>query len=87
MTFLVLEYAFGHLNLHKVWCEVIAENTAARDLYTKFGFAEEGVLRQHVFKAGRYLDVVLMALFAQAYRDAPGEHVRTCRAEMAAASR
>jgi len=82
MTYLALEYAFGHLNVHKVVCEVIAENAPARELYRKFGFAEEGVLRQHVFKSGRYLDVVLMALFAKDYRDAPAETVRRCRAEI-----
>jgi RimJ/RimL family protein N-acetyltransferase len=82
MTYLALAYAFDHLNVQKVHCEVIAENSPARQLYDKFGFKEEGVLRHHVFKAGRYSDVALLALFEQDWRKSPGEHVRTCRAEI-----
>jgi diamine N-acetyltransferase len=83
MTHLVLEYAFKHLNLHKVFCEVVEGNLAARELYTRFGFVEDGVLRQHVFKDGRYLDVVLLSLLERDYREAPGAHVLRCRAEIA----
>ncbi len=82
MTYLALDYAFAHLNVHKVVCEVIAENAPARRLYEKFGFQEEGVLHKHVYKAGRYLDVVLLALFAQDFRDSPGEHVLRSRADL-----
>ncbi len=83
MTFLALEYAFAHLNLHKVVCEVIAENAPARELYRKFGFEQEGVLRQHVFKAGCYHDVVLLGLLQGIYQDSPGEYVKACRATLA----
>jgi UDP-4-amino-4,6-dideoxy-N-acetyl-beta-L-altrosamine N-acetyltransferase len=58
---LVLNYAFGHLNLHRITLEVFAENTAAIAAYTHLGFREEGCLRQHVFADGRYQDVLLMA--------------------------
>src|SRR3954470_19103422 len=55
---LALGYAFGHLNLHRVTCEVFADNVAALSLYGRLGFRREGVLRQHVFKDGAYRDVV-----------------------------
>jgi diamine N-acetyltransferase len=83
MTHLVLEYAFNHLNLHKVECEVVAGNLPARELYGRFGFVEDGVLRQHVFKDGRYLDVIVLSLLERDYREAPGAHVLRCRAEIA----
>src|SRR4051812_45201662 len=50
MCRLVLGYAFGHLNLHRVSCEVFADNAAALSLYERLGFRREGVLREHVFK-------------------------------------
>ena len=84
MTFLVLEYAFDHLNLHKVTCEVLAGNAPARELYRRFGFREEGTLRQHVFKAGQYVDVQVLALFRQEFCDTATEYVRKCRADLEA---
>jgi UDP-4-amino-4,6-dideoxy-N-acetyl-beta-L-altrosamine N-acetyltransferase len=86
MTFLAIEYAFDHLNVDKLTCEVLSGNGPARELYAKFGFKEEGVLRQHVFKSGRFLDVVLMALFRKDFVDAPAEYVKRCRAEISAAA-
>jgi RimJ/RimL family protein N-acetyltransferase len=40
---------------------VLAENTAARALYAACGFEVEGVLREHFFLDGRYVDDILMA--------------------------
>jgi RimJ/RimL family protein N-acetyltransferase len=85
MTFLAIEYAFDHLNVEKLTCEVLSQNAPARTLYAKFGFREEGVLRQHVFKAGRFHDVVLLALFRKDFVDAPPDYVQRTRAEISAA--
>lgn len=84
MTYLVLEYAFEHLNLRKVTCEVLAANAPACELYRRFGFREEGAFREHVYKDGRYLDVVALALFVEEFRDPANAYVRACRAELEA---
>jgi len=68
MVELAIEYAFDHLNLHKVVCEVLATNPRAADLYRRLGFVDEGVLRQHVYKGGDYRDVQLLALFRANFR-------------------
>ena len=68
MASLVIEYAFDHLNLHKVFCEVLTANEAASKLYRRLGFVDEGVLRQHVYKSGDYRDVTLLALFRKTFR-------------------
>lgn len=48
MEFLMLDYAFNTLNLHKLYCEVLAFNTAVIKLHEKFGFKVEGIFRdQH----------------------------------------
>jgi RimJ/RimL family protein N-acetyltransferase len=60
-TFLAVQYAFGTLNLNRVWLHVSADNLGALRAYEKVGFRKEGVLQQHLYRDGRYLDIVTMA--------------------------
>jgi UDP-4-amino-4,6-dideoxy-N-acetyl-beta-L-altrosamine N-acetyltransferase len=64
----ILELAFGDLGLHRVYLRVFPENARARKLYAALGFAEEGVLCEHVRKGGRYRDVLMMGLLESAWR-------------------
>lgn len=65
---LVLEYCFEHLNLHKLYCEVLVENERVISLHKKFGFKEEGIFKEHAFKNGHYVNVVSMAMLEDEYR-------------------
>jgi diamine N-acetyltransferase len=64
---LVLEYCFEHLNLHKLYCEVVSENESVVALHKKFGFSVDGILRQHAFKNGQYIDVVSLSMLESEY--------------------
>ena len=64
---LVLEYCFEHLNLHKLYCEVLTENKAVISLHKKLGFIEEGTLKDHAFKNGTYVDATLLAMLESHY--------------------
>lgn len=78
---LVAEYAFEHLNLHKLCCEVLADNITALALHHKFGFNQEGLLKAHIFKRGGWQDVVLLALSEEEYRrQRQSGYVRDCLA-------
>lgn len=57
-----LDYAFGVLNLHKVYLEVDVENGRAVQAYQRVGFVIEGRLREEYFAAGRYRDAFRMAI-------------------------
>lgn len=59
---LVIDYAFSKINLHKVWLVVYANNPAARAMYEKVGFHEEGHQKEHVFSEGKFVDAYLMAV-------------------------
>jgi len=59
---LVLEHAFKDLGLERVHLEVLANNARAIRVYERAGFRTEGRLRQHVFKSGRFQDVLVMGL-------------------------
>jgi RimJ/RimL family protein N-acetyltransferase len=58
----MLRYAFKVLNLHRVYLRVNADNERGIKAYTAAGFQREGVLRQHIFVEGEYLDMVQMGV-------------------------
>ena len=64
---LVLEYSFEHLNLHKLYCEVLKDNEKVVSMHKKFGFHQEGLLRNHIFKGGQYADVILLSMLDTEY--------------------
>jgi len=67
MSELLLEYAFDHMNLNRIYLEVFADNTRAVSLYKSLGFLEEGLLREHVFADGRYCDVSILGILREEY--------------------
>jgi putative acetyltransferase len=56
-----IDLADKWLNLTRLELEVYADNESAIRLYEQFGFEREGVLRQHAFRDGRYVDSIMMA--------------------------
>ena len=58
----LLEYAFVHRNMHKVWLTVYADNERAIRSYKALGFVEEGLQKQQVWNQGRYKDWLYMGL-------------------------
>lgn len=72
MEYLAINYAFDELDLHKVFCEVLAFNEPVIKLHQKFGFKVEGVFReQHVIDQN-FVDVFRLGLLEDewaAHRD------------------
>ncbi len=58
----ILRFAFHDMNLNRVWLHVFEYNQRAMACYRKCGFREEGRLRQHFFKHGRFWDVIVMGI-------------------------
>ncbi len=61
----LLEYAFVHLNLHKVCLDTLATNEAGLRAYRACGFVEEGRLREHEWADGGYVDLILMSVLRE----------------------
>ncbi len=59
---LLLDYAFRLRNLRRVYLTVNSTNERAIGAYRRCGFVEEGRLRQHVWSAGQYIDLVNMGI-------------------------
>ena len=58
---LLEECAFSTLCLHKVWCKTDANDSKVIRFYKRLGYMEEGTLRQHEVKDGKFIDKVLLA--------------------------
>ena len=57
----LLNYAFNVLHVNKVCGEVISENVGALKVLEMCGSVREGVLREHIYKNGRYYDVIVQS--------------------------
>jgi RimJ/RimL family protein N-acetyltransferase len=62
------EYAFDFLNLNRVWCKATAGETRIANFYEKLGFKLEGVMRQHEFVSGEYVDKMIFGLLRDEFR-------------------
>ncbi len=61
----LLSLAFNEMNLHKVYLYVFPSNKIAIGRYKKCGFEKEGLVRDHVFKQGKYQDLLLMSVITK----------------------
>jgi RimJ/RimL family protein N-acetyltransferase len=59
---LILSYAFGRMNLHKVALEVHEFNDRAYKCYKKCGFVQEGVIRECLYRDGKYYNSIKMGI-------------------------
>lgn len=64
---LLLQYAFNHRHVNRVWLKTHSENERAVRCYRACGFVEEGRLRQHLWLDGRYVDRVIMGILREEY--------------------
>ena len=67
---LLLDYAFGCLNFHRVSIGVVGSNARALRFYEKVGFKREGLQRDGYYYNHAYQDFVMMSLLEDEYRDA-----------------
>lgn len=65
---LLLELAFDHMNLNRIYLRVFAENQPAIKCYDRCGFVREGVLRQDYYSYGEYHDVIMMGILRDEWR-------------------
>ncbi|MFB8781689.1 GNAT family protein, partial [Streptomyces albogriseolus] len=59
---LLLDIAFEELEFHRVWGARSPLNTPSARTMEAAGMVEEGTIREHVFKAGKWRDSVVHAI-------------------------
>jgi diamine N-acetyltransferase len=65
---LLLDYAFGALNFHRIALGVVGFNARAIRFYEKVGFRQEGIQRDGYYLDHQYHDFVMMSILEDEYR-------------------
>lgn len=69
----VLRYAFRELGLHKVSLRVFQGNDRAISSYKRCGFKQEGVMREQVFKDGKFHNLFAMSILDREFDELHGK--------------
>lgn len=69
---LLLRHAFLDLNLHRIYCSPLEENVMANVAVTFLGMKEEGVLRDAVFKNGKFNNLIFYGLLKEEFLELYG---------------
>lgn len=65
---IVAEHAFSKLNLRKLYTGMIKGNEASKTVFEKVGFKVEGVLREHFYLNGEYMDCYRLGLLRSTFK-------------------
>jgi UDP-4-amino-4,6-dideoxy-N-acetyl-beta-L-altrosamine N-acetyltransferase len=63
MELAALKFAFEHLHLRKLSAKILSLNSAVVNFHKKFGFNEEGLLKDHYLRNDLYYDIHILAIF------------------------
>ncbi|MCX0241990.1 GNAT family N-acetyltransferase [Streptomyces drozdowiczii] len=66
---LILGLGFEELDLHRIWGARSPLNTASARTLAAAGMVEEGTIREHIIKAGRWRDSVVHAILDREWKD------------------
>lgn len=68
---IMLDYAFGHLGLQRIWGHVKADNEAALRLCERLGYRLEGTLRAHRLRGTARVDLCVVGILREEW---PGNY-------------
>ena len=60
----IIERIFKHHKLRKIWGEALSSNHNMLNIHKKFGFTVEGILKKHIKRNNKYIDIVRISMFA-----------------------
>jgi [ribosomal protein S5]-alanine N-acetyltransferase len=58
----ILQFAFEEKKLHKVFARYFSSNPASGKVMEKIGMKQEGILKEHIIKDGKYEDLVYFGI-------------------------
>lgn len=69
----VLLYGFNVLGLNRIVGDIFAENKGSKRLLEKYGFRQEGILRQTDYDGERYFDTIVYSMLKSEFVRLIGE--------------
>ncbi|XEQ94242.1 hypothetical protein SCACP_31410 [Sporomusa carbonis] len=82
MGFLALEKVFDNMHFNKLCGEVLSSNAISQKYHLKLGFEQEGCLKKHIFKNGRFEDVICYGHFQEKWQEIKNRLYKTCFGEV-----
>ena len=64
---LLLDYGFGDLNLHRIYCGTSSNNLGMQKLAVKLGMKQEGLRRDGLLKNGEFADIIEYGILENEY--------------------
>ncbi|WP_097025959.1 GNAT family N-acetyltransferase [Clostridium peptidivorans] len=61
----LMQFIFKNMNINKIRLSTFSFNERAKKSYEKCGFKVEGVLKDEIFKEGKYYNEIIMAAFRE----------------------
>jgi len=58
----LIDYCFGTLLLHQLYCSILANNIESMDLFKKAGFSQSGIKKEWIRTSDGYLDEYIFQL-------------------------
>lgn len=58
----LVDFGFTELRLERIWLDVYEDNARGRHVYERLGFVHEATFRHGVYRGGRFVDVLRMAV-------------------------
>lgn len=65
---ILMKLAFDEFNMHRIYLQVMSFNENAIKLYENLGFLKEGVLKESIFRKGKYHDVLIFGILESQFR-------------------
>ena len=59
---MLINYCFNTLNLHQVYCNIIADNLASMNLFKKAGFEVAGIKKEWILASNKWMDEYTLQL-------------------------
>lgn len=71
---LLKEYCFNERGMERIGGPILESNIASQKMMAKCGFKVEGVLRNSVFKNGKYLNMIMVSYLREEYLNEKKEY-------------